>query len=201
MIPSMNRRRGWILLAGGVVSILATGCWWLNFRHCHCIKAVSVALLSYAEEHEGKFPSSPKGFGDALLLLAESFIEDPMPLVEPGDDGHVYSDALASGGDVDERLCTRIYVQGLDDKIPSGVALLFDRDGCPGGDHFRMLWGRPVREVTFVGGGMDTVPDAKWPEFARRQILLLVQTGMPLETARGYYLMTGLTAEQLEDSK
>ena len=88
--------------------------------------------------------------------------------------------------------------RGLDDKATGGIANVFDRDSCPGGDHLRTLWGPRVREVGLVEGGLETVSDAKWPAFARRQIQLLVKNGMALETARVYYLMTGLGREALE---
>ena len=189
-----------LLGAGTVLGLLLAAYLWFEagFMHQHCILAPFMALQDYADKHGGRFPENPKGFGDALLDLVKEDYVAAMQLVAPGDDGHVFSEALAAGGHVNDNLCTRVYVMGLTNKCDGGTALLFDRWGCPGGDHFRKHSGPKLREVVLAGNGMVTVPDSQWPDFARRQVKLLVKAGLSLETARGYYLMTGVKPEELE---
>jgi hypothetical protein len=38
--------------------------------HAHCIKLAGLDLLNFAEANGGKFPTHPRGYGDALLLLS-----------------------------------------------------------------------------------------------------------------------------------
>ena len=194
------RRAFWVVATAIVALFVLLVYWSFCCVHQHCIQATAMSLLGYANDHEGKYPSSPKGFGNALLtLIKDGYFETPTNIVGPDDDGHVYREALASGQDVDERLCTRIYVQGLTNKVEGRIAILFDRDGCPGGDHFRKLWGPKVREVIYSNGaGLDTIPDERWAAFAKAQVRLLVANGIPKETAQSYYLLTGVSTEELE---
>ena len=66
------------------------------------------------------------------------------------------------------------------------ICLLYDRHSSRGGDHFYGL-GRSLREVCMLDGMMNTVPDAKWTEFGRKQVDLLVEAGWTHEKALGYY--------------
>ncbi len=191
-----------LLGAGSVLVLLLAGFLWFEFGfvHQHCIVAPSIALQVYADEHGGRYPENPRGFGDALLDFIKTDYATPMQLVAPGDDGHFFTEALATGSHVDENLCTRVYVMGLNKQSDRGIALLFDRYGCPGGDHFRSHWGPKLREVVLAGGGgMVQVPDSQWPAFARRQVKLLAKAGLPMKTAQYYYLMTGLSLADLRD--
>ena len=97
--------------------------------------------------------------------------------------------ALASGGDVDERRCGRVYVQGLTDTNDTRTVMLFNKVAAPP-DHLHFpqrLWSRFAHEVLFVDGSWRSVPVEQWAEFVREQIDLLVEAGFSREQAQHLY--------------
>ncbi|MGE5137868.1 MAG: hypothetical protein ACM3JD_00275 [Rudaea sp.] len=180
-----------LLLSGSaVILVAALGLWWFRMMsrvHQHCIKVAGTAFMSYSMDHGGRLPYDTNGFGNAMLLLVK---EGQLPGVAwicgPGDDGHALSNALVRGVHVPEAECSRIYVQGLSEKNDPNICILFDRRSVPGGDHFYGR-GKPLREALLLDGSMQTVPDAQWPEFCRRQVELLVAAGFPRQKALKYY--------------
>jgi len=158
------------------------------------MKQTGLILRLYASDHDGRFPYHTNGYGDALLLLVKSDgysgpSNDWMHvalITGPGDDGHVFKEALKTGGHVPEEKCSRVYVQGLSEPNPR-IAILFDKHSTRGGDHFPGPFRPWLREVCMADGSMQIVRDEQWPEFSRRQIELLVQAGIPRETAEAYY--------------
>ena len=54
--------------------------------HAHCIKGGGLSLDGYAGEHQGRFPFSTNGYGDALLLVNDGWDE---ALTGPGYDARV----------------------------------------------------------------------------------------------------------------
>jgi len=179
----MRRKWLWLLLSLPLPAALI----WVYVRthplvfmetHAHCIVCAGMALDRYASEHGGRFPSHPRGYGNALLLLNEEF---DSTLTGPGYDAAPFREARRTGADLSEEDCGRVYVQGLSQKSPREVALLFDKLPTPGGDHcpfpYRML--RPLgREVWFVGGDRTFVPETEWPAFSSKQVDLLVREGL-----------------------
>lgn len=180
------------------IGLLAFRVWFgLTYAHQHCIKQAGMAFLLYAEDqdHDGKLPFSTNGFGNALLELADTnngsdylagFVAC---LCGPGDDGHVFAEALTNHSVVPEDQCSRIYIQGLSETNDPGICILFDRNSCRGGDHFRSPWpwGYRVREVCMLDGSMQVVPDERWPEFSRKQVELLVAAGFSRTNALHFY--------------
>jgi hypothetical protein len=157
-----------------------------TIAHQHCMKIAGMTFLQFADEHGGAFPCHTNGFGDALLLLVKDSPQDIRFICGPGDDGHVFSNALAHGQDVPENQCSRVYIQGLSQTNDPGLCILFDRRSVPGGDHFYGS-GERVREACMVDGFMERVPDERWAEFGRHQIELLVAAGLKREKALHYY--------------
>lgn len=160
--------------------------------HKHCIKSASFLFTEYAWAHEGMYPVSKRGWGDALLLLvsgpdAKNSIQF---LVGVGDDGSHFRRALRTSEDVSEGACTRIYVQGLTTKSAHEIALLFDRKAIRGGDHFRSPFARELREVVTVGGWHKIIENADWPAFVRAQRKLLHEEGFTEKDIDGYYEST-----------
>jgi hypothetical protein len=158
------------------------------FEHAHCMPQAGLTLLTYAEEHQGRFPFHTNGYGDALLQM----LPEPTQfyiLTGPGYDDTVYREALDSGKDVDENRCGRVYVQGLSRSNDSRIAILFDKVAAPPDHcHFpRRLWHEYVREVFFVDGSYQAIPTNRWPEFAHQQIDLLMAAGFSREQARSVY--------------
>jgi hypothetical protein len=150
------------------------------------MKIAGMEFTEYAMQHGGAFPYNTNGFGDALLLLVKDKPEDVPFVCGPGDDGHVFSNAVAHGQHVPQDECSRVYVQGLSETNNPGICILFDRRSVKGGDHF-YGHGKPVREVCLLDGSMQTIPDARWAEFSRQQIELLVDAGFAQEKALEYY--------------
>lgn len=164
------------------------------FSHAHCIAAGGLTLLTYAKEHEGRFPFHTNGFGDALVLLLRS-TESTNPYFVTGacDDGRLFREALAKGTDVREELCSRVYVQGLWESNDHRIAILFDAHPSPGGDHchlLRRIVAPPTREVAFVDGSHENIRESAWPQFAANQIDLLVQAGFARSNAEAIYAPT-----------
>jgi hypothetical protein len=146
------------------------------WQHAHCIKIAGLQLHAYAGEHHGRFPYSPRGYGNALLLLDEDIY---FSLTGPGYDPTPFHDAKRNGTDLAEADCGRVYIQGLTLKSNAEIALLFDKIPTLGGDHcsfpFR-LTAPPGREVWFVGlshgfilkaPGLSS-PRSKWNCWSRR---------------------------------
>jgi hypothetical protein len=142
----------------------------------------------YSGKHEGSFPFSTNGFGDALLQLVDTnYLFELMMICGPGDDGHIFRETLTNRSIVPEEKCSRVYIQGLSESNDPRICILFDRNSCRGGDHFRSPWGHRVREVCLLDGTMEVVPDEKWPEFSRQQIDLLVDAGFSRTNALHFY--------------
>src|SRR5258708_2181997 len=68
------------------------------WQHAHCMPQAAGALLTYAHDHQGRFPYHANGWGDALLMLTPErswfyFINGP------GYDNSAFDEAFASGRD------------------------------------------------------------------------------------------------------
>lgn len=155
------------------------------FEHAHCWKMADGYLAQYAEEHGGRFPFHTNGYGDAVLLIPDVWLGC---FSGPGYDTKAWEEAQRTGGDVPEDLCGRVYVQGLSATNDPEIILLFDKIPTPG-DHrhlFSRIGAPLVRDVVKIGG-VDIVPESKWPAIAKRQIELLVAAGIAREQAEMYY--------------
>ncbi len=181
----------WVLMAA-VGWFLAVGMLgWAFFRygqtrHQHCILQAGVAVRLYADENGGSLPFHTNGFGDALVLLVREDLANLACVCGPGDDGTELRYALAHDLHVPEEKCSRVYVQGLHMTNDPAIAVLFDRQSVRGGDH-GLGFGPPVREVCLLDGSMVKVFDQGWPEFAARQVELLLAAGWTREAALKYY--------------
>jgi len=166
--------------------------WIFPPSHQHCIKQAIFIFLEYAEANQGRFPESDKGWGDALLKLGNLDNRDKwIPyIVGVDDDGSQLIETMTHGSDVNEARCTRIYVQGLNEKSNSAIAILFDRDSVPGGDHFRNRFAEPVRELITVAGYHQMIKDRDWMAYVECQRKLLQEQGFPedkIEEVYGQY--------------
>lgn len=163
--------------------------WIFPPSHKHCIKQATFTLLGYADRNQGRFPESDKGWGDALLELG--VLQDRemwMPsIVGVDDDGSHLIEAMTHGSDVEEDRCTRVYVQGLTEKSHSAIAILFDRESEPGGDHSRNRFAEPVRELITVAGEHKTIKDRDWIPYVEGQRKLLQEQGLTREIIAEVY--------------
>jgi hypothetical protein len=181
-----------------VIIVAALGIWYVKshplvfneslWEHAHCMPQAAGAILQYAHEHDGQFPYSTNGWGNALMMLTPE--RSWFYIINgPGYDNSAFEEAFASGGKVDEKRCGRVYVQGLSVTNDAKIAVLFDKIAAPP-DHCqfpRRLWAGFVREVCFVDGDWRMVPVAEWPEFARQQVDLLVAAGFSRARAQQLY--------------
>jgi hypothetical protein len=154
--------------------------------HAHCMKQVTMTLRMYAHENRGVFPFHTNGYGDALLLDSNAWLPS---LTGPGYDTSEFKRAQQTGGNVDESKVGRVYIQGLRETDSVQIAFLFDKLPNPGDHrHFFSRIGAPlVREVGMLDGSMQVVRESQWPEFARKQIELLVGAGISRTQAEMYY--------------
>ena len=188
MGAAMRRRWRWILLAVPPVVVFVfvyvrTHPLVFMDAHAHCIAFAGLQLEEYASEHEGRFPSHPKGYPNALLLMHEDCFHS---LTGPGYDAAPLVEAMRTGSDLPEEECGRVYIQGLTKKSNPELALLFDKLPTPGGDHCHLparMWAPVGREVWLVGCGHIFVRESDWPKFASEQVELLVQEGFEREEA------------------
>jgi hypothetical protein len=162
--------------------------WYANhYVHQHCIVQTGTAFRIYAADHNGHFPFSTNGFGNALLRLVKAGLVEVNTLCGPDDDGHLFAVALTNNAVVPEDQCSRVYIQGLSETNNPGICLLFDRNSCRGGDHFRSPWGHRLREVCLLDGSWKQVRDEDWPEFSRSQVELLIAAGFARTNALHFY--------------
>jgi len=178
-----------LLLLGSIVGLATTWLWYLNhYVHQHCIVQTGLAFRMYEEDHYGRFPFNTNGFGNALLELVETNNLDVIRTIcGPDDDGHLFREALTNHSVIPEEQCSRVYVQGLSETNDPRICVLFDRNSCRGGDHFRSPWGRRLREACFLDGSWQPIPDEKWPEFSQHQVELLITAGFSRTNALHYY--------------
>lgn len=172
------------------------------------MKQWGLALKMYADDNGGVFPAHASGYAAAFQLLMRSpdyYMGNYFVMGAPGGySGKVFEDANSKGTWVQEVDCGRVYVQGLRENSKPEIALVFDKQPSPG-DHAHgwRRWSLPLRrEVCLVDGSMVVIEESAWLEFARRQIELLVEAGIPRERAVALYTekpkyTPGLTAEQL----
>lgn len=194
----MRRRWRWVLalmVAAAVLAVVYVRTHPLIFNesfwgHARCVKIAGVNFHQYAEQHGGRFPVHPGGYGNALLLMDEDIY---FTLTGPGYDVAPFYEIKRTGGGLPEAACGRVYVQGLSPASGSETAILFDKQPTPGGDHchtFARLFAPLGREVLFVDGSVRFVAETDWPEFARGQVELLMQKGYPEAEARRLYATT-----------
>lgn len=195
--PKKRKRLAWIL-----TGILLGVCAWAYvvthplvfnesfFEHKHCIVQTGLALVMYAEENNGQFPFHTNGYGDALLLLLRDQLVHAACLTGPGYDPSVFDRALTNYTDIPEEECGRVYIQGLSDTNSPDIAILFDKLPTPGGDHChgpRRIIAPLCREVVLIGGTRRLIRERDWPQFAQKQIELLVEAGFTREHAERLY--------------
>lgn len=143
--------------------------------------------MSYAEEHEGRFPFSTNGYGDALVMVNAGWDES---LTGPGYNARVFERVRRTGERAPDSEFGRVYVQGLSETNDPEIALLFDKLPTPGGDHCHLLQrmlAPLAREVWTVGSGHRVINETEWPAFSKHQIELLVAAGLPRAQAEMYY--------------
>jgi hypothetical protein len=168
--------------------------------HQYCIRYALLTLGQYADEHGGKYPSHPKGYPSALLLLRDDCFNT---LTGPSYDPAIFHEAKRSGRELAEDECGRVYIQGLTKKPDAKIAILFDKRATPGGDHCYWpvrMWAPLLREVLFADGDEKRILESDWPALAAEQIELLVKQGFDRREAERLYALTPTTPSRFESA-
>ncbi len=166
------------------------------FGHAHCWRMAEGYLKQYAAENEGRFPFHTNGYGDAVLLIPDVWLEC---FSGAGYDTQAWIQAQRTGSDVPEDQCGRVYVQGLSLTNDPEIILLFDKIPTAG-DHrhfFSRIWAPPVREVVKIKGA-EIIPESEWLDVTKRQIELLVVAGISREQAVAYYTVKQIGSERVD---
>ncbi|HOC57208.1 MAG TPA: hypothetical protein PKI20_16435 [Verrucomicrobiota bacterium] len=141
-----------------------------GMSHC-CIKGVSLALVTYAQDHGGHFPAGDDTPEASLSLLYSNYIDaywlsgKTVPL-------EVVKAALAGKGKLGPDSCGWHYVEGLTQADAPEIAILWDKVGL-GHSGERLRGGG--HEVAFVDGSTQLIRGARWLEFLEKQKQLLAQ--------------------------
>jgi hypothetical protein len=131
-----------------------------------CLKALGVALLQYAQEHDGRFPAGAESPEASLSLLArghydvgaETLCGNTVPIEKVGS-------ILERGEPLGPDSCGWHYVEGLTTSDDARLALVWDKVGlghngeATGGGH----------SVLFSDIHVEAVAASDWPGFLRQQ--------------------------------
>jgi hypothetical protein len=142
----------------------------------------------YANDHNGDFPRSTNGYGDALLKLVPDYTV-PNMVTGPCFDAKPFEDALKGHTHLAEKDCGRVYIQGLTISNDPAIVILYDKIPTPGGDHcaFPARLFRPLGREVLLIGGHSYVQESAWPRYSSNQVELLVKAGFTRERAEACY--------------
>jgi hypothetical protein len=155
--------------------------------HC-CILVLGSALRSYAEEHNGRFPSGQATPEASLSLLAKAdyginayiLRGKTVPL-------EVASNTLAKDGVLGPESCGWHYVEGLTLADNPDIAIVWDKVGL---GHNGQRLKRGGHEVLLLDGSHNYITGQGWPAFLQTQKELLAKrrvnekNGIPALQAR-----------------
>lgn len=140
-----------------------------GWSHC-CDKALYLALVHYADKHDGKFPAGEATPEASLSLL---YKEDPYiahTLRGKSVPETLVLERLGQGQLLSPDTCGWHYVEGLTLDDDPGIAIFWDKAGL---DHNGgRLWGGG-HIVWFVTSRSEHVPQDKWDAFLAEQNRLL----------------------------
>jgi hypothetical protein len=153
-----------------VVGMVLTGLGWYRYTfpydwsHC-CSKILGFALLSYAENHAGRFPVGGDTPEASLSLLYSNYLDantlrgKTVPL-------KVVQQALAKNGKLGPESCGWHYVEGLTEADDLKIAIVWDKVGL-GHNGQRVNGGG--HSVIFLDGLDGFVSGKEWPAFLEEQ--------------------------------
>jgi len=154
--------------------LVLTGWGWYSYTfpygwsHC-CSKVLGFALLSYAEDHAGRFPAGGDTPEASLSLLYSNYLDagtlrgKTVPL-------KVVQQALAKNGKLGPESCGWHYVEGLTEADDRKIAIVWDKVGL-GHNGERVKGGG--HSVMFLDGFDGFISGDKWPAFLEEQKQLL----------------------------
>ena len=131
------------------------------------LRSMYFALLNYASDHGGSFPSSEKGNYDALQKLFPDYTPSGIELAGISGNADAAVAALRNNTPLDQSLTSWVYVQGLKEEDDPNLAVLWElRSGLyPNGK--RNSFGGHA--VLLVSGDITNVPATDWEGFVKQQ--------------------------------
>ncbi|WP_020472658.1 hypothetical protein [Zavarzinella formosa] len=138
-----------------------------GWSHC-CDKQLYMALLNYADQHDGWFPKGEATPEASLSLLHRNSPEEVSANLLRGKTVpvEVVQARLDAGDLLTPETCGWHYVEGLRPGDDSRLALFWDKAGL-GHNGERQYGGR--HWVTLLDGSISCIPGEKWEEFLAEQ--------------------------------
>jgi hypothetical protein len=155
-----------------------------GMSHC-CIILMNVALMNYAQDHDGKYPDGQVSPEASLSLLYRSNYIDAATLRGMTVPEETVCRILEGGGLPGPESCGWQYVPGLTLADDPGLAILWCKEAL---GHNGQRTKDRGRQVVFIGKGIEWVSGEKWPAFLQEQADLLkrrvqrAKSGLPLVT-------------------
>jgi hypothetical protein len=152
-----------------------------GWSHC-CLKALGLALLQYAQEHDGHFPAGAESPEASLSLLARGHYDiDAETLRGKTVPVEEARSILERGGLLGPDSCGWHYVEGLTVSDDPGLALVWDKVGL--GHNGQDIGGG--HSVLFLDGHEEVIAASDWPDFLKRQDELMAARPQKIEQSRG----------------
>jgi hypothetical protein len=140
-----------------------------GYSHC-CDKVLMFALLEYADEHGGAFPTGEASPEASLSLLYPKHANAYVLGGKTVPDG-VAEEILGRGERLAPESCGWHYVEGLRKDDDPRLGLVWDK--VAGLGHNGNRWFGGGRVVIFVDGSMRRISGEEWPAFLVEQERLL----------------------------
>ncbi len=144
-------------------------CYYYPFGACHrCNTQLAMALLLYAEKHDGKFPAGQATPEASLCLIHEldGYQQCAYLLRRRDVPEEVEKGILDRGQLLGPDTCGWNYIEGLRRDSDPQLALFWDKEGL---DEMGRRLSAGGHCVTFVDGHGEYVPASEWDAFLERQ--------------------------------
>jgi hypothetical protein len=156
-----------------------------GWSHC-CLQCLKVALETYAEEHDGRYPAGGGCPEASLSLLYGTFGTNGWLLCGKTKSPEVADKILKQGQPLGPDTCDWHYVEGLTLADDPQLAIVWDKVGL-GHNGERLDGGHSVLRLN---GQEEIITASEWPKFLEEQRQLLAtrteaaRNGLPALTAK-----------------
>lgn len=131
------------------------------------LRSMYFALLNYASDHDGHFPSSEKGSYDALQRLYPQYTPSGVELAGISGNINAVVVALRNKTPLNQSLTSWVYVQGFKKDDDPNIAILWESQAGLYPNGKRNSFGG--RAVLLIGGDITNVPASDWGDFLKQQ--------------------------------
>jgi hypothetical protein len=179
-----------LLLVPGILAAAGYGWYCFHFpygyTHC-CLKVLGLSLDSYAESHDGRFPTGESCPEASLSLISRGDLGvGPETLCEKTIPAERARRVLDRGDFLGPDTCDWHYVEGLTLADDPQIAILWDKVGL---GHFGERLSGGGHSIWRLGGREEVVSEAEWPEFLKEQAQLM--TARTEAAKKGLPALTG----------